>query len=230
MVIGRGMLAQTFRSYTENQQMIFFTSGVSNSKEQRSEEFQRETLLLATTLREMAGKLVVYFSTTSCYDEDVRDSPYVLHKQQMENLIKNSGNDFIIFRVSNIVGPSANKFTIVNYLVDKITRDEPFELWGNASRNIIDLSDVYKIIDYIMQNCLSRNETVNVASGINTPVRELVKIIEEILGKCALFTIVEKGGSYKIDIEKIENIVRKIGIDFGGDYVKRSIKKYIDVL
>lgn len=221
------MMAKAFDAYVSNGDVVIFASGVSNSKEVRAEQFRKEENLVVVTLSKTRDRLFVYFSTCSIYDEDVRSSPYVQHKINIEDIIRKSGNDFIIFRVSNVVGPSKNKFTIVNYLFDKIIRGEPFELWKNSYRNIIDIQDVYKTVDYIIRNNRFRNQTVNIASPVNTRVMDIVKIIEDITGSKAVFREVERGSSYHIDVTMITDIFGDIGFFFDGGYVRRTIKKYL---
>ncbi|MBI4688804.1 MAG: NAD-dependent epimerase/dehydratase family protein [Nitrospirae bacterium] len=226
MVIGNGMIAKAFDAYVSNGDVVIFAAGVSNSKEARVEQFRREEDIVVATLSETRGRLFVCFSTCSIYDDDVSSSPYVRHKINIEDIIRKSGNDFIIFRVSNIVGPSTNKFTIINHLFDKIVKRESFELWKNSYRNIIDIQDVYKTVDYILRNNKFRNQTVNIASPVNTRVIDVVKIIEDITGSKAVFREVERGSSYHIDVTMITDIFGDIGIAFDGEYARRTIKKY----
>ena len=46
MVVGTGLLAKAFLEYENDDNIIVFASGVSNSKEISREEFDREKLLL----------------------------------------------------------------------------------------------------------------------------------------------------------------------------------------
>ncbi|MEJ2498930.1 MAG: hypothetical protein P8Y46_06430 [Sulfurovaceae bacterium] len=50
MIIGNGMLAHEFSDYKDDNDIIIFASGVSNSGETRESEFEREKELLTKTI------------------------------------------------------------------------------------------------------------------------------------------------------------------------------------
>ncbi len=56
MVIGNGLIGCIFSSFTKNDEIIIFASGVSNSKESNKNEFDREEKLLKTTISENPEK------------------------------------------------------------------------------------------------------------------------------------------------------------------------------
>src|SRR6476660_9049471 len=109
MVIGNGMVAKRFESYKTNDEFLIFTSGVSNSKNINPEAYERELILLQGSIQENREKVLVYFSTCSIYDPGEENSKYVLHKRQIEELIPKDQKHFYVFRVSNLVGHSANQ-------------------------------------------------------------------------------------------------------------------------
>mgnify|MGYP007017084323 CR=1 FL=1 len=82
MIVGRGLLASLFLE-NDREDIIFFASGVSNSLEDRQEEFLREETLIKKTIEENPNKIFVYFSTCSVYDSSKTGSDYVLHKLKM---------------------------------------------------------------------------------------------------------------------------------------------------
>src|SRR5438552_2923806 len=163
MVIGRGMVAKRFESYQNDGQFLIFASGVSNSKNRIGEEYSRELDLLESSIRTNTDKILVYFSTCSLYDPEEKESPYIIHKKQVENIIKAHCRQFYIFRVSNVVGRSDNPNTVLNFFVYHIRNKINFDLWSNASRNLIDIDDMYKIVDHILKQRLYLNQVVNVA-------------------------------------------------------------------
>src|SRR5687768_6321770 len=101
MVIGNGMIATRFNSYSTNEKFVIFASGVSNSVTTNSAHFAREDQLLHSVIEKNPNKTLVYFSTCSIYDHSMVQSPYVLHKLKMEETITATHPNFIIFRVSN---------------------------------------------------------------------------------------------------------------------------------
>ena len=114
MVIGNGMIAKAFYNYQTDDRFIVFASGVSNSATTNKHDYDREKILLERTLADNKEKLLVYISTCSIYDSSLQQSPYVLHKLDVERQIATSGNKYLIFRVSNPVGFTSNKHTFLN--------------------------------------------------------------------------------------------------------------------
>ena len=99
MIVGKGLIASLFAE-DDRKDIIFFASGVSNSLEDRPEEFSREEKLIKKTIEENQDKTFVYFSTCSVYDSSKTVSDYVLYKLKMEQLVKNSCDKYLILRVS----------------------------------------------------------------------------------------------------------------------------------
>ena len=69
MIIGNGLLAQAFSEYNNNDEILIFASGVSNSLEEKESEFDREAKLLKSVITNYPDKTMVYFSTCSVYDK-----------------------------------------------------------------------------------------------------------------------------------------------------------------
>lgn len=92
-IIGNGDLASVL---TDREDIIFFASGVSNSKEERPIEFEREMKLL---LQQPRNKHLVYFSSLSIY---YAKTEYARHKRIMEKTIRNHWESFTIIRLGNI--------------------------------------------------------------------------------------------------------------------------------
>src|SRR5690606_20766753 len=103
MIIGRGLIASIFTHYDQDDLMIF-ASGVSNSLEVSAAEFEREKSLLINTLNTYSDKKIIYFSTCSICDPSKKESPYVLHKLAMEQLIEEHAESYIVLRIGNVVG------------------------------------------------------------------------------------------------------------------------------
>ena len=226
MIVGNGMVANRFISYKADEERIIFASGVSNSKTIVKENFLREFELLEKTVKIYPDKTIVYFSTCSVADDDLSTSPYVLHKIRIENFIKDSSSNYLIFRVSNIAGTSNNPYTLLNYFIFNILQNHPFTVWKNAHRNIIGIDDVYEIVNLILQENLFLNTTINVANPKNYSIPFIIKRIEEHLNKKAIYNEIEKGDNYPIDISPIESIINKLNIHFNDDYLALLLKKY----
>lgn len=226
MVIGNGMVAKRFSGYTGDTDTIIFASGVSNSKTKDEEAYQRETRLLEDTIKNNPDKLLVYFSTCSINDSEEKETKYVKHKLAIEELIRRQVKHFIIFRVSNLVGFSGNPNTILNFFIHHISHKINFDLWINATRNLLDIDDMYLIADHILRNGLFRNEIVNIASPFNYRAEEIVTAIEKHYQLKASYTVINKGNAFNIDTSVIAPVIAKLPVRFETDYLTNLLEKY----
>jgi len=227
MIIGKGMLANAFKTYANNNEVIIFASGVSNSQEKEMKEFDRELKLIQSTLTENPNKLFVYFSTCSMYDPLSSESLYVKHKLNMEQYIEKYAKSYLILRVSQILGRSKNK-TLVNFLFDSIMSGEAFEVWKHSNRNLIALEDVLQISNRLIENKKYHNTLYHIANSTFITVPELVNIFEEVLHKKANCNYLDKGYAYREIPIDISNIISELGIIFNDTYYYKHIKKFIN--
>jgi hypothetical protein len=226
MVVGNGMIANRFISYKADSKKIIFASGVSNSTNSDQKKFLREFELLEQTLKNNPDKTHVYFSTCSIEDHDLSASPYVLHKIAIEDFIKKNAHNYHIFRVSNIAGISNNPYTILNYFIFNILQNHPFVIWKNACRNIIGIDDMFDIVNFILNENVLLNMTVNIANEANYSIPFIVKTIEKHFDRKGIYTEVNKGDNYDIDISLIKPIINNLNIQFSDDYLASLLKKY----
>lgn len=226
MVIGNGLLAKAFAHFEDKNEFLIFASGVSNSINASISDFQREENLLLTHLNTHPDKHFVYFSTCSIYDASLLQNPYAQHKLAMENLIQEKHPNFHIFRISNVVGQTNNPHTVINFFHQHIENKQPFQLWKEAYRNIIDVDDAYLIARYITDNQLFNNEIINIANTQNTKAIDIVKLLEKNIGHEGIYNIVNRKSEPNIDVSKIIPIIDKLSINFDSDYLERLIRKY----
>lgn len=107
MIVGNGDIAQQL--YRADKPFItFFASGVSNSKQECENEYQREIDLL---MKQPKDQHLVYFSSLCIYYSQTR---YAQHKVTVERLIKENFLTYTIVRLGNITW-GKNKHTIINY-------------------------------------------------------------------------------------------------------------------
>ncbi len=106
MIVGNGDIASVLPL---REDLLFFASGVSNSQEDREEEYQREIDLL---LEQPKDKRLVYFSSLSIFYLNNR---YQNHKKDMETMIKENFPKYCILRLGNISWGD-NPHTLINYL------------------------------------------------------------------------------------------------------------------
>lgn len=226
MVVGHGLVAQAFYTFKTDDRFLIFASGVSDSTNTDRNAFDREKVLLIQSLREHREKIFVYFSTCSVYDTTLHETPYVMHKVEMERIVSQESERYYIFRVSNLVGNSSNPHTILNFFVQHILTNTFFYLWKGSSRNLIDVEDAFSICNHILHAGDALNKTVNVASSVSYDVLDIIKEVESFFGKRGNYEIVLRRSKAVIDISDIQMVISSLNIKFDGDYLGNILKKY----
>jgi|SRR3990167_825667 len=126
MIIGNGDIASVI---PDREDRLYFASGVSNSRETRRSEYEREKKLL---LKQDKYRHIVYFSSLCIFYSDIL---YAQHKRRMENLIKKHFKHYTIVRLGNITW-GKNPNTIINFFKNKLKTGEPVKIW-DAYRYVI---------------------------------------------------------------------------------------------
>ena len=227
MIIGSGLLAQAFApAFLQREDVCIYAAGVSNSGCTNAHEFARERQRLADALQQAKhADAFVYFGTCSVADQEAQNTPYVQHKLAMEQLASTHPRHLIL-RLPQVVGKTPNPHTLMNFLYACIARSEAFSLWKNAKRNIIDIDDVASIASQLIADKTARNITLNIANPISYPMADIVSAMESVVGKRAIYDIVDRGSGYAIDISAILPTLDKTAVKFGSDYLVRVIGKY----
>ena len=225
MIIGSGFIANSFRKfYFDKKNILIFASGVSNSKEKRNKNFEREVNLLKKYSK--SKKIFIYFSTISIYDNYLRQSLYVKHKLIIEKIIKKSFKNFYIFRLPQIAGVNTNKNTILNYLYFNIKKQKKITIWSNSLRNILDILDVIKIVNFCIKKNKKKKNIINIMNPFNIHIISIVNIFEKILKKKAIYNIIKiksVADTKKINCFKPPKI---LGIKFRMNYTDLVLRKY----
>lgn len=106
MIIGRGNIA---RCLTDRDGAIFFATGVSNSRSEDEQEFQREKDMLY-----LFGptKCLFYFSSIGV---NFTSNHYFRHKKDMEEIVRTFFPKHVILRIGNLIGDT-NPNTFINYI------------------------------------------------------------------------------------------------------------------
>ena len=227
MVVGNGMIARRFSDFAERGDVVIFASGVSNSKETRPEPFARERRLVEQTLQQTMGSLFVYFSTASVEDPTEQGSAYVTHKLELEQLIAERAAHYLIVRASNVVGGPGNPHTILNFFVNRIRQHEPFTIWQHASRNLIDLDDVYAVVVRCIGEPTTWNQTILVANPYSISPLTLVQAIEAHTGQQATYELVDKGIPFALSASLISDHLHLSDSNWQPErYIVRLLQKY----
>ncbi len=225
MVIGNGLLAREFNDFMDNDSILIFASGVSNSLERNPAPFEREKKLVLDTISKYPKQLFVYFSTCSIYDEAVQDRPYIKHKTAIEELIKEHSSNYLICRLSNITGKGGNDNTIFNYLVNSVKNEHRLTLWKYATRNIMDVEDMANVVRKVLSKGI-QNTTVNIGSLNSYRIEDMVQRIEAFLNKTAILQMEPKGIPVEIDLGDVKEIVASLEKDFSINYIDQLLEKY----
>ena len=227
MITGNGLFANKFIKYIDDPSTMIFASGVSNSQEADVKKYRQEIDLLKKTI-EASDKDIffVYFSSCSIYDHSKKNSKYVKHKLKIEKIIQKNINNFLIFRIPQTVAHSTNQHTLTNFFANSIMSSNHFQVWKHAHRNLVDIDDIYKIINFILKHHTFKNRVINIAYPKNTSVEQIVKILEKTLNKEADYSLIEKGSTYSIPVDDIIPIIKALHISFSQNYNTKIIRKY----
>lgn len=159
MVIGHGDIASAL---IDREDRLFFAAGVSNSRETRETEYQREVRLF---LSQDIHRHIVYFSSLCVFYTDTR---YAQHKRIMEALVKRHFKHYTIMRLGNITwGDNPN--TLINFLRNKQSKGEKLDIQP-VYRYVIDKDEFLHWVSLIPEwNC-----EMNI-TGTRMTVREIVE-------------------------------------------------------
>jgi len=225
VIVGHGMMANAFSAFAGNAAVVIFASGVSDSTETRPAAFRRESELLRRTRAEHSDALLVYFGTCSVNDPDRRDTPYVRHKLEMESLLKASPGPWLVLRLPLAIGPRHRGNTLANYLHDRIIHGRPFEVWAGSTRYPVDVEDAFRVASRLIAEPSMWRRTINIALRA-FPVLEFVRILEDITGRRALYTLVQRGHHYELQCPEVAGLADELHLDAGDDYLDRVLRKY----
>lgn len=143
MILGKGDIASVL---TDREDRLYFACGVSNSRETRESEYQREIDLLMSQDKK---RHLVYFGSLSIFYTDTR---YAQHKRRMENLIKGNFRRYTIVRIGNITWGS-NPNTIINFFRNELKAGRELVI-KDAYRYVVDKEEFLYWINMIPDwNC-----------------------------------------------------------------------------
>jgi len=231
IIIGKGLIAREFNdAIKDDHGLCIFASGVSNSTCEDTSEFERESTLLRSVMSSPAqGRVFIYLSTCSVYDlSQHNSSKYIRHKMSMESIVRNHPS-FYIFRLPQVVGQTKNPNTLTNFLNNSIVDGRKIFIQKFATRNIIDVHDAVKLARTIIVSNSYSNQTINIANARSDSVIDILKAMEKVLGREAIYELVEAGCDYSIDTTIISSFVENCNINFDFNYTSRTLEKYYSV-
>jgi nucleoside-diphosphate-sugar epimerase len=185
MIVGGGMLARACEKWKDEANVLIFASGVSDPHCVDQKEFFREWSLLDEWLKKsFPGFLLVYFSTTALEDMKRMDSPYALHKLNMENFITRHFKNYLILRLPVMVGPHINPHTFVSKFREWIKEDKRFTVQSNVVRELLDVEYLVELLTMMIDAKHTGRYSID---GIPTTPCDVAIILEGIMKKPAMF-------------------------------------------
>lgn len=224
MIVGNGLIANLFKNHDE-ENVVFFASGVSNSLETSKINFEREENLVRKTLSENPEKLFVYFSTCSIYDSSKAESLYVLHKLHMESIVSKNAQKFLILRVSNAVGKGGNPNLLLNFIYHSLKNNQTIQVHQKATRNLIDSDDIQQITLSLI-NSKKQNAIVNLAYLHEFGIQEIIEMMSSVLQIQPKMNLVDSGNFYQISITDIQDYFETKKLTDKKKYLQEMIRKY----
>lgn len=105
---------------------------------------------------------------------------YSLPKALGENLIANSGLEYLIIRYFNVYGPG-QKDHFINEFVDRV-KNGKYYINGNDTRSFCYIDDAVTMTSLLIER--EKNLTVNIGKQEEIKISEVAKLIMEIMGVC----------------------------------------------
>jgi hypothetical protein len=217
MVLGNGLIANSFFDYKDDSRYLIFASGVSDSINSGICDFEREFDLI----KKYTGTKMkfIYFSTSN-----TGLTPYFNHKERMEIFIQNNFENYLIFKIPNIVGVGGNKNNLFNFFKKKII-DKDQIIVKDTYRSLIDADDLKIICDYFLY---LNNEVIYISYIERIKVIDIVNIIGDELKIEPNIKIEYKSSDSNFENSNIINefIKNKMNTEY---YTLNLIKKYIKI-
>lgn len=224
-VIGNGLIGTEIKKNIQKDNLIFFTSGVSNSNEERDNEFLRErNLFYENTKNLKSTSKVIYFSTYSIFDNSLTNSSYRKHKLEMEKIVQKLDNHLII-RLPNVIGNGGNPNTMINFFKNSIINNQQITILKNAYRNVLDIDDIMCFIKHID---FDFPKVINLLHPVSYKVIDILECIETKMKKKVTIKKIEGGENYFPQPDDfVLDILKKCDLDLTKNYLDKLLNKYI---
>ncbi|MFT4802861.1 MAG: UDP-2-acetamido-2,6-beta-L-arabino-hexul-4-ose reductase [Psychroserpens sp.] len=226
IIIGKGLIANTFKKYLNgDENLVIFASGVSNSAESITSEYNREKKLLFDTIEKYKEKKLIYFSTISVLDPSLQHKEYIKFKLQIEKELYCTENCKVV-RASNIVGNGGNPNNMFNFFINSIVKGDKISLFEYAERNILSVDHLAKITLMILKKC-ETEKFYNILYPISFSPIFIYKQIEEFLNKKGDYEIIGTGKQYIPELwNDIFKLYSELNIPVTDNYVNLILNKY----
>jgi nucleoside-diphosphate-sugar epimerase len=224
VVVGNGLLGKSMNLFADHDDILIFASGVSNSKENRVSEYDRELNLLHTFLG--TEQKIIYFSTCSVLYDCIKQTDYIKHKIQVEDFIKSNFKNYIIFRLPNVVGHTENQHTSFNFFKRNLLDNVEINVEENTTRYFIDVDDIVETIIPIIKDQTQNKKKINVCFDTKISIIDLIGLMSDQLKVTPKINIIKDGCSFDVDNVDFLGLVGKKYKSIDQDYNYNLIKKY----
>jgi nucleoside-diphosphate-sugar epimerase len=242
-IVGKGFIARNLeRIAGSHPDVVAVAAGVSSTGCRSEEEFQREVELVYGTVRRCRaeGRRLLFFSSASaamyaspgCPGRE--DGPvyplstYGRHKLAMEAALALSGVDYLVLRLTHVIGAHQRIHQLLPGLVAQL-RSGSIEVHRGAHRDLIAADDLVTIVDVLLERRVT-GTVVNVGSGFAVPAERIVAHLEDRLGTSAAWSWVDRPVDYHVSTERLRRLVPAVaGMGFGPDYYQRVLDRYVDL-
>lgn len=191
------------------------TSNIIYAIDKPIETFQNNATNTIKLFQKFKGK-IIYTSTASVYgqptiiptheDSEIRTYNAYDQSKYIAELFLQSRKNYTTLRLSNVYGenqrPDNPYCGVMGKVIDSALNENVFKINGNGtqSRDYTNVDDVVRAVILAVDQ-ESKNTEINIASGHETSINQLVKIVQKITEK----NIQTKN----IDSRKIDNITRR---------------------
>lgn len=163
----------------------------------------RVTVNCCEIVRQGSAEKLVQFSSSEVYGSASftpmseshpfnPSTPYAASKVASDQTVRayshTFGLDALVVRPFNNFGPRQNSGSyagIIPIVLNQVMKNEPIEIFGDGeqTRDYVFVRETADFVSRLIETELSSGEVVNICSGIEITVNQLVKEILEILGK-----------------------------------------------
>jgi len=227
MIIGDGMIAKNLAGVDFGRPTLVLASGVSDSQETRLDKFEREVFLVEKAISSHPGLHVLYCST--CSIDSVIQTPYIIHKLAMEELVQSRAATCHVLRLPQVVGRVHNR-TLVSYFVESILKDRVLTVQTHATRNLLDVLDFARVASLMLRRRIGEGIPQNIASSTQVRVLDIVLEIGMILNRTPYIDFVDAGYSQSINIEILYDLLPALDPLFYPDYWRRLLHQYVPLI
>lgn len=161
----------------EKPEIVFNLAGAINLRKGESDSGLERAELICRLCRENKIKKLIFFSSGGAIYFDPQ-SDYAKANLEIEKIIQENLNSFIILRLGNVYGPGQWKEGIIPQII--LNKDLVIRGDGNQTRNFVYVDDVVEAAILAMES--DRNGIYNVDAGEEHTLNRVISLINKITG------------------------------------------------